>query len=139
MAPTIAQVMEGIETRLETISGLRVRDIAADQINPPAAIVGIPPVPNYHATMGRGRFTVEPTVTVLVSAAYDRAGQHNLAAYANPTGTRSVVVAIEGDKTLGGVVDDCIVVSFEPLGLQEVGQIGYYGGRFQLRAIASGV
>lgn len=139
MAPTIVEVMQGIEARLETIAGLRVSDVVPDQINPPQGIVGVPPIPAYHATMGRGKFTIEPTVTVLVSAAQDRSGQQNLAAYADPTGDKSVVVAIEGDKTLGGVVDDCVVVSFEPLGLQEVGLVGYYGGRFQLRAIASGV
>ena len=139
MAPTIAQVMQGIETRLATISGLRVNDVKADQINPPAAIVGVPPIPSYHATMARGKFLVEPTVTVLVSAAYDRTGQLALASYADPTGATSVLSAIEGDRTLGGVVDDCIVIDFRPLGLEEVGLIGYYGGVFTLRAVATGV
>lgn len=139
MAPTIEQVMLGIETRLATISGLRVTEYIADQINPPAAVVGVPEIDSYHATMGRGRFTISPTVTVFTSAAYDRVGQLKLASYANPTGSSSIVVAIEGDKTLGGVVDDCIVVSFRPLGLEEVGVIGFYGGEFTLQAIASGV
>lgn len=139
MAPTIVQVMQGIEARLETISGLRVSHVVPDQVNPPQAIVGVPPIPRYHQSMQRGKFDLEPTVTVLVSAGLDRAGQQNLAAYADPTGDKSIIVAIEGDRTLGSVVDDCIVISFEPLGLQEVGLIGYYGGRFALRAIASGV
>lgn len=138
MAPTIEAVMAGIEDRLDTIDGLRVSDISADQINPPQAIVGVPPIPQYHASMSRGIFRLEPTVTVFTSAALDRTGQRALAGYANPTGATSVIAAIEGDKTLGGVVDDCIVVSFEPLGLQEVGLIGYYGGRFQLRVVAEG-
>ncbi|GGK32144.1 hypothetical protein GCM10010124_26170 [Pilimelia terevasa] len=139
MAPTILQVMQGIEARLNTITGLRVSDIAPDQINPPAAVVGVPAVPAYHATMGRGRFQLAPTVTVLVSAGLDRVGQHKLAGYANPTGALSVVAAVEADKTLGGVVDDCHVVGFRPLGLEEIGLIGYYGGVFELRVIATGV
>ncbi|WP_157251116.1 hypothetical protein [Nonomuraea typhae] len=138
MAPTIAQVMQGIEARLATIAGLRVDDVVPDQINPPAALVGVPPIPTYHQTMGRGRFMLEPTVTVLVSAAVDRAGQLALAGYANPTGPLSVLAAIEGDRTLGAVVEDCIVIDFRPLGLEEVGQIGYYGGVFTLRVIALG-
>lgn len=138
-APTIEQIMLGIETRLKTITGLRVAEYVADQINPPAAVVGVPEIDSYHATMGRGRFTLEPTVTVFTSAALDRVGQLKLASYANPTGANSVVAAIEGDKTLGGVVEDCIVVSFRPLGMEEVGVIGYYGGEFTLRTIASGV
>lgn len=139
MAPTIAAVMTGIETRLATIAGLRLTEYTPDQVNPPQAFVGVPPVPNYHQTMGRGRFTLEPTVTVLVSAALDRVGQLALAEYANPTGPKSVVTAVEADKSLGGVVEDCIVVDFRPFGLQEVGVIGYFGGVFNLRVIALGV
>lgn len=139
MAPTIEQVMVGIETRLATISGLRVTEYVADQINPPHAIVGVPPIPEYRSTMGRGVFTLEPTVTVLVSAAYDRAGQLKLASYANVTGASSIPAAIEADRTLGGLVDECWVLSFAPLGMEEVGYIGYYGGIFQLRTVARGV
>ena len=138
MAPTIAEVMQAIETRLKTINGLRTDDIQSDQINPPQAIVGVPPIPSYHATMGNGRFLLEPTVTVLVSANVDRVGQLALAGYANPTGPTSIKAAIEDDRTLGGVVDDCIVTEFRPLGMEEVGQIGFYGGEFTLRVIASG-
>lgn len=139
MAPSIVDVMTGIEARLETIPGLRTSEYIPDQINPPVAIVGVPPIPDYHVTMGRGRFLLEPTVTILVSAALDRTGQRALAEYANPTGERSIVAAIEADKTLGGAVHDCIVVSFNPLGLEDVGSIDYYGGIFTLRVVASGV
>lgn len=139
MAPTIEQIMDGLEARLATISGLRVSDVSPGQISPPCAIVGVPAITSYHATFGSGRMTLDDlTVTVLVSAAIDRVGQKKLAGYANPTGSTSIKAAVEGDKTLGGVVDDCIVVSFRPLGLDEVGVIGYFGGIFQLRAIAIG-
>lgn len=138
MAPTIRQIMHGIEDRLNTVTGLRVGAIVQDQINPPQALVGVPPIPRYHGTMSKGTMELEPTVTVLTSAAYDRSGQLALADYANATGSLSIIAAIEGDKTLGGVVDDCTVRSFEPLGLQEAGLIGYYGGRFTLFCLASG-
>lgn len=140
MAPTIEQIMDGLEVRLATISGLRVSDVSPGQINPPCAVIGVPAVTNYHATFGSARMTLDDlSVTVLVSAAYDRAGQKKLAGYANPTGATSVKAAVEADKTLGGTVDDCVVLSFRPLGLEEVGVIGYFGGVFQLRAIAIGV
>ncbi|MEU8055710.1 hypothetical protein [Microbispora bryophytorum] len=139
MAPSIIEILEGIESRLATIPGLRTSEIVPDQVNPPIAVVGVPPISNYHATMGRGKFALEPTVTVIVSSAMDRSGQRALAEYANPTGDKSIVAAIEGDKTLGGVVDDCIVVSFDPLGLESVGAVDYYGGLFTLRVVASGV
>lgn len=138
MAPAIAAIMLAIEDRLKTINGLRTSDYVPDQLNPPVAIVGVPPISNYHATMGRGRFTLEPTITVIVSGALDRIGQRALADYADPTGERSIRAAIEGDKTLGGLVDDCIVVSFRPLGQEAVGAINYIGGEFTLRVVASG-
>lgn len=137
-APSVLDVMRGVQTRLATISGLRVSAIAPDQITPPLAIVGVPPIENYHATMRRGRATYEPTVYILVSAALDRTGQEALAGYANPTGPTSIIAAIEGDRTLGGVAEDCIVRSFRPLGVEEVGQIGYYGGAFELMVITAG-
>lgn len=137
-APTILQIMQGIETRLATISGLRTRDISPDQISPPCAIVGVPPIPEYRATFGRGRFRLAPTVTVLTSAALDRAGQQKLAGYADPTGTQSIAAAIEADRTLGGIVEECHVIDFRPLGREEVGLIGYYGGEFTLHVMAPG-
>jgi hypothetical protein len=133
MAPTIADIMRGIENALKTIPGLRVgSDGSPDQINPPAAIVGIPPVPNYHQAMRRGTVELSPTVLILISAAVSRTGQMALAEYANPTGASSVVAAIEADKTLGGLPVQAVVRSFRPLGLEEVGEVNYFGGLFTL-------
>lgn len=138
MAATIEEIMLGIETRLATISGLRVTEYVADQINPPQAVVGVPAIPNYRSAMARGSYSITPTVTVLVSAAVDRVGQLQLARYASPTGPSSVPAAIEGDRQLGATVHDCVVTAFRPLGYDEVGVIGYYGGVFDLTVIASG-
>ena len=137
-APSVLDVMRGIQGRLATIDGLRVSAIAPDQITPPIAIVGVPPVESYHATMRRGRMTYDPTIYVLVSSVLDRTGQEALAAYANPTGPKSIVSAVEGDRTLGGVAETCIVRSFRPLGVEEVGQIGYYGGAFEMHVVTAG-
>lgn len=137
-APTLQQVLEAIEVRLDTISGLRTSAFIADQINPPAALVGVPPIDSYRATMQRGRIQFAPTIYVFVSANLDRVGQHLLASYADVTGDNSIPLAIEGDRSLGGVVEDCVVTGFRPLGMDEVGQIGYYGGVFDLLVIAAG-
>jgi hypothetical protein len=137
-APTILQIMRGIEARLATIDGLRVSDTAPGEISPPAAFCAIPPVDNYHKTFQRGRFGLSPQIWVFTSAAVDRVGQEALAAYANPTGDKSIIAAIYGDKTLGGVVEDIIVRSFRPLGMEEVGLIGYFGGVFETEIIALG-
>lgn len=139
MAPSTLQVMDGIEARLATIDGLRTAPITLDAINPPTAIVGVPEIPEYRTTFRRGRFELNPTVTILVSAAFDRIGQRRLATYADVTGATSIPAAIEADRTLGGVVEECWVLDFRALGLEEVGVIGYYGGVFNLRVVAPGV
>lgn len=137
-APTIQQILEGIEARLDTVTGLRTSAFVADQINPPAALVGVPPIDNYRSTMRRGRFQLTPVVYVFVSATLDRVGQYQLASFADVTGDNSIPLAIEGDRSLGGLVEDCVVTGFRPLGMDEVGQIGYYGGVFDLLVIAAG-
>lgn len=137
-ATAVLDVMRGIETRLQTITGLRTASYVADQINPPQAVVGVPPIEDYRATMKRGRWQLQPQVYIFVSAVLDRAGQAALAGYANVTGSTSIPAAIEGDRTLGGIVEDCVVDAFRPLGMEEVGLIGYYGGVFDLRVIAPG-
>lgn len=138
-ATTIVGLMTGIETALKTISGLRVAAYVADQINPPQAIVGVPPIPNYRETFGRGVWSLAPTVTVLVSATLDRPGQLALASYADVTGARSIPAAIESDTTLNSEVCSCTVTSFRPLGLEQVGLLKYYGGVFSLSVVAKGV
>lgn len=138
-APTILQIMQGIETRLATVTGLAfVSEIHPGQITTPAGIVGVPPIDNYHLTMRSGTMELNIPVLVLTSAATDIGGQHALAAYANPTGSSSFKTAIETDITLGGVVDGCYVQSFTPLGIDEVNTIGYWGGRFMLYVAAQG-
>lgn len=133
---TLQQVMQGIETALLTIDGLRGSDTSPDQIVPPWFFVGVPPVPSYHTSFAGPRPTLEPTITVLVSAAVSRAGQLKLAGYADPTGDQSIPAAIAADRTLGGLVNDCQITRFDPLGIEDVAAIGYWGGRFTCRVLA---
>lgn len=134
-APTLRQIMAGLATRMQTIPGLNVPDtgISSGQITPPAAIIGVPAITNYHATFGRARGELAPTITVLTSTTMDQAGQLLLADYADHSGSSSVAAAVAADQTLGGVVEWCVVDDFRPLGLEEVGLLGYYGGVFSLR------
>src|SRR6266508_3330148 len=132
-APTIRAILQAIETQLRTIPGLRVADYAPGQIQPPQALVLTPPIPQYLVGYGARRPILEVTVTVLVSDALDRVGQLALADYADPDSPTSIPKTIAANPTLGGVVGQCQVTSFEPLGYEEVGTLGYYGGKFTLR------
>ena len=138
MATGIQQILEGIETRIETIDGLRIAPYLPGQVTVPQAWAGVPAVTAYHGAMSMGNVVSEPTVTLVTSAASDRAGQAKLAGYVDPAGPTSRRAAVEYDRTLGGLVDDCIVVSFQPFGIETIAAIGYYGGVFQLRVMASG-
>jgi hypothetical protein len=133
---TLEQVALGLEARLETIQGLRPSEFVPSKITPPAAIVALAEVPNYRVALSGVKFDVNMTVTILVSAAFDRVGQMNLLAYADRVGEKSVFAAVEADRTLGGAADDCQVTGFRPLGLEEVGLLQYYGGVFSLRVMA---
>jgi hypothetical protein len=135
---TLEQIMQGIEARLATIDGLRVSDTIPGQINPPQAVVGVPVVDSYVTGLNpHQRPALAPTITVLVSSAVDRVGQLALAAYADPVGDRSIPAAIAADASLGGLLGPgaCQVTRFDPLNYEEVGLIGYFGGRFSLRII----
>lgn len=138
MAATIEQIMTGFKTRLDTISGLRASDYAPDNPSPPCAFPLVPAF-NYRESMGRGTYMLPFQIVVLTGAQLDRTGQHRLAGYANQTGDTSIRAAIEADKTLGGIVDDTVVDTFNPNGLEEVGLANYYGGIFAVRVYATGV
>jgi hypothetical protein len=141
MTTTIVQIMDGIETRLNTVTGLRATAEVPDQIEPSAtggfAIVGVPTI-NYRLTMGRAKYELPFTITVFVSMAVSRTAQRTLAGFADPRGPGSVIVAMEADPTLGGLVEHCWLTDFRPLGTEEVGVIGYYGGLFNGSVVASG-
>ncbi len=132
---SLQDIMQGVEVRLATIPGLRVGGTIPGQVNPPQAVVGVPPVDDYVTGLGGPRPTLAPTITVLTSSAIDRVGQLALAAYADSEGASSIPAAIAADPTLGGVVGGCQVRSFRPLGIDEVGVIGYFGGEFTLRVL----
>jgi hypothetical protein len=130
-APTIQAILTAIATRLTPV--IRATDYAPGQINPPQAIIRCPPIPSYYTGMGDRRPILEVSVTVLVSPALDWASQLALAGYADPDSPTSIPKAIATDQTLGGVVGQCMVTSFEPVDNEDVGSLGYFGGRFVLR------
>jgi len=139
-APSIQQILDGVEAVLRGIDGLRVSDYSPGQVTPPQAIVTVPPI-DYRLVFGGRRWRLDMTITVLTSAALDRAGQRRLAAFADHTGPRSLFAAFGGagtGTTLGGLVDVAYISAFTPLGLEQVGQIGYFGGEFTLTVVAGG-
>lgn len=132
---TITDVMAGIETVLDTIDGLHASDVKPEQITPDAAIVGVPPISSYEEAFGRGKAMLQPTITVLTSTGLDRSGQLRLARYLSLSGQWSIHAALEADRTLGGAAEDAQLVSFRPMGIEDVGRFGYFGGVFVMRVM----
>lgn len=138
MALDLELIMTRLDERLQTVSGLNSTPEVPTQGVPPFAFVGVPPIPNYHMTMNKARVELRPTITLLVQKGTNRSGQFQLARYANPAGECSIQAAIEGDRTLGGACEECVVESFRPLGSEEMGALAYFGGLFTLLVIARG-
>lgn len=148
MAATIDQIMTAFKERLATVDGVRAYDYAPDSPTPDkaAAFPLVPPVPSYREAMRRGLIVYSFRIALVTGAQLDRVGQQRLARYASATGPDSIRAALEDGtdtegrsvKTLGGLVDDLVVDGFDPDGLQEVGLVGYYGGTFAVRVMASG-
>lgn len=136
--PTILQVMEAIESALDNITGLRTTPFIKDQMSPPFAMVGVPEIPDYHGAFKSGMMSISPKVYVFTSAAVDRIGQTRLSEFADPVGTKSIKAALEADNSLGSIVAQVVVKSFRPLGAEEMGAMGYYGGVFDLMIVATG-
>jgi hypothetical protein len=109
MPATPSQAKDGLKARLATISGLRCYDYQPDQVNPPFAFPTLEEI-RYHATaMGTGGVEMDFTINLILSRQSERVAQDEIDKYTAFSGAQSVRAAIEGDRTLGGVVDDCVV------------------------------
>lgn len=92
----LEDVSEEIRTALAGIAGLRRPPWGAEQVQVPAAIVGLPERINFDETYGRGKDQYEDLpVVILVGAPEERASRKALAAYADGSGARSVKAVLE--------------------------------------------
>lgn len=134
-APTLTEIMDGLDARLATITGLRHKAYVADQINPPAAVVQIPDIDNYRATFNRGNVDINISVFLFVSTRLDRVGQKEAAEFVSWTGANSIPLALEATTVPITGVNQVVVESFRNFGIEQVGVIGYYGGEFKVLVV----
>ena len=128
---SITNIRSGLATRLATITGLRSGPTIPDNVNPPYAIVA-PTSVDYHRAFSNALSTYNFTVTVVVGRVSERTSQNSLDAYCSPTGTSSIRVAIEADRTLGGVVFDTIVTGMRNYGSVVLGENTYLAAEFDI-------
>jgi hypothetical protein len=107
-----SQVRDGLKTRLQTITGLRVYDLIPEPVTPPCAVVGQLDL-TFDIDNARGLDQANVDVYVIVQRFSERAGQDKLDAYLAGSGSSSIKTAIEGDRTLGGTVNTLRVTAAE--------------------------
>ena len=132
---SISSLRTGIATNLATISGLRTSSTMPDNPNPPIAIV-IPSTISFDDTFQRGMQTYTFNVLVVVGRADERTAQNKLDAYCSSTGSSSIKLAIESDKTLSGSAFDVRVTEMRNYGQIVIGEVTYLSGEFTVLAYA---
>ena len=126
---SISELRSGIKTNLATISGLRVSDFQPDNINPPVAIV-FPVSLNYDEAFHRGMQTYTFSIQVIVGRQSERSAQNSIDSYCSSTGSNSIKLAIESDKTLNGKAFDLRVTDMRNYGELTVGEVNYLSAEF---------
>jgi len=133
---SIAELRQGIATNLATISGLRVSEFIPDNPNPPIAVVQFDRA-QYHLDMGNGMTEYNFVVQVIVGRADERTAQRNLDSYCSSTGSSSILLGVESNRTLSGKAFDTIVTEMSSYGPVLVNDTTYLGAEFQIRVLAS--
>jgi hypothetical protein len=134
---TLAEVRDGLATRIDSIDGLRVYKLIPDSADFPAALIQPPTIPDYRSDLALGHFEAEIEIALLVPAAADR---QQLDLYVLlERGPGSVFAAIEEDRSLGGLDVDVHARSARPLGLQEIGGVKCYGAAVTVQVFLGGI
>lgn len=125
----VSELRDGLKANLATITGLRTSSYVPDNPNPPMAVV-LPQSISYDDAFQRGMNTYTFSVLVIVQRPAERTAQNSLDAYVSGTGTKSVKLAIERDKTLGGKAFDVRVTDLRNYGDVTIGEINYFSAEF---------
>jgi hypothetical protein len=126
---SLSELRTGIATNLATISGLRTAATIPDNPNPPIAII-TPDSISYDDTFARGMQEYRFTVSVLVGLVAERSSQNKIDAYCSSTGSSSIKLAVERDKTLGGKAFDVRVSEMRTYSSVNVGDVKYLAAEF---------
>jgi hypothetical protein len=123
---TITEIRTAIAAALGAIDDLYVHDTVPDTVTAPAAVVFGPEI-DYDVAVSSDDYRF--WVVLLVSPTATREAQFLLDSYLSPTGEWSVKVALEVDVTLGGLVDSLDAREVREYGLQEVGDLRFFGAQ----------
>tara|TARA_R110000744_G_scaffold90126_2_gene175048 strand:- start:222 stop:548 length:327 start_codon:yes stop_codon:yes gene_type:complete len=105
-----------------------------DNPTPPIGIINLDSV-DYDGAMQGGLTTYSFVVMVVVGRAAEREMQRKLDAYCDPTGSQSVKLAIESDKTLSGEVYDLRVERSSGMGSIIINDQNYLAAEFTVTVL----
>ena len=131
---TIQQIRTGLANNLATIPGLRVSIDILDNPNPPQAVIAIETV-SFDNAFAQGLTQYTFTVSLIASRVSERNAQRKLDDYTS-NGAQSVKLAIESDKTLGGVAYDVRVTEMSNIGTVILGEVIYLAADFAVTVYA---
>jgi hypothetical protein len=135
MTVTVTDLRNGLAANLQTISGLRVASTVPDQVNPPLAIINLDKI-NYQKAFGLGLTEYLFKITVIVSRQSERNAQNKLDQYVSSQGAYSVSLALNTDRTLGGVAADSTMISLDAYGSVVIGETTYLSAEFSVQVFA---
>ena len=133
---SITDLRDGLATNLATISGLRTAAEVPDNPSPPIAVVQLQSV-NYDGAFQQGMTTYNFLVSVIVGRAAEREAQRRLDAYASSSGSQSVKLAVQSDRTLGGNAFDVRVSEMSNIGAVLLGEATYLAADFVVTVYAN--
>jgi|SRR5690606_16036812 len=127
----MAEIRNGIEERLKSITGLRVHRYLPEKLLTPAALI-MPDNGQYSATMDAGSHDKAFVIQLVASKASSRTGQELLDSFVEEDGDNSIFAAFEDDDTLGGAADWSRVVGWRDYGGYTISGEEYIGVVFDL-------
>lgn len=135
----LADVLNGVGPAGQ---GIRASADMQSTVNPPAAIITLPPGTSlqYQAMNGSGPpaglYTLR--VTILATIGDNTAADKLLAAYLSTSGPGSLIAAIDADPRLGGAAEWAVVTAVHGYGWIEWAGITYLGAQMAVQVGISG-
>ena len=133
---SITAIKTGLATNLATISGLRTSAEVPDNLNPPQAVIQLQSV-NYDGAFKQGLTTYNFLVSVIVGRVDERNAQKNLDAYASSSGSKSIKLAVQSDKSLSGTAFDVRVTDMTNIGTVLLSDATYLAADFVVTVYAN--
>jgi hypothetical protein len=133
----LADVMDDVAERLDTIPDLQVYAYPPGTVRPPAAVVAYPEDIVFDATYGRGVDTMRLPVVLVVGKPSNRSARAEVSAYASGAGARSVKSVLEANLDTYTAFEELRVARVE-FDVVTIAGTEYLAALFDLQIMGSG-